>query len=196
MKIFIARHGETDWNIEPARCQGWSDVPLNDCGVVQARELANNAKSKNIDLIVCSHLSRARQTASIIAKILNVEFIIDEGLAEAKKGLWEETTFESIAEQYPEIWDHWQNSPATAPIPGGETINEVFERVTGSICRLVQNENEKNLLLISHGGPISALRSFMDRGDLSAFHEMHPNNGHIFDVDISQFIITDMRITG
>ena len=64
--ILLARHGETDDNIEPIRIQGSVDTPLNDTGRAQARELAERVAGEGLQALYCSQLSRARETAEIV----------------------------------------------------------------------------------------------------------------------------------
>ena len=65
MKIYLIRHGETDWNLEQ-RLQGAMDIPLNENGIELARETARGLRDVPFDVIYTSPLRRARQTAEII----------------------------------------------------------------------------------------------------------------------------------
>ena len=64
MKLYLARHGQTDWNLEH-KAQGQVDIPLNDTGIKQAEELKDKLKSYDFDICYCSPLKRAIQTAEI-----------------------------------------------------------------------------------------------------------------------------------
>jgi len=79
MTILLLRHGETDWNREPARCQGWAEVHLNENGRAQARDQGRALAGRGIELIVTSHLARARETAEIVRTQLggDVPLIVD-----------------------------------------------------------------------------------------------------------------------
>ena len=70
-RFFLVRHGETEWNRE-RRIQGVSDIPLNDTGRAQAAALGDILVGHNFDLIVSSPLSRADETARIIAQRLGM----------------------------------------------------------------------------------------------------------------------------
>ena len=72
MSIYLLRHGQTDWNVEPARCQGWADVPLNETGRAQARDRGRALRGRGLELIVTSHLRRARETAAIVREELRL----------------------------------------------------------------------------------------------------------------------------
>src|SRR5882762_9486073 len=66
LRLYIARHGETDWNLAH-RLQGWTDRPLDDTGRRQAMELAESLKGVRLDAIYSSTLSRSRDTAQAVA---------------------------------------------------------------------------------------------------------------------------------
>ena len=110
--ILLARHGETDYNLPPARVQGRRDVPLNDHGRAQARELAHAAAGEGLRTIWSSHLSRARETAGIVAEELGLEVRVDERLAESDRGEWEGRLLDEIARDEPELWDAWRRAGA------------------------------------------------------------------------------------
>lgn len=76
MKIYFVRHGQTEWNLKK-RIQGRADKPLNEQGKQQAIETRQNLISKDIDLIICSPLLRAVETAEIINKDRNIPILYD-----------------------------------------------------------------------------------------------------------------------
>ncbi len=76
-EILVARHGETEWN-RKMKWQGLSDIPLNETGLQQARELGNLLKNENIQVIYSSDLKRARKTAEIVSEILEITEIKTE----------------------------------------------------------------------------------------------------------------------
>ena len=62
MTLLLVRHCQTDWNREPARCQGWAEVELNETGRAHARDLGRAFAGRGIELVVSSHLVRAVQS--------------------------------------------------------------------------------------------------------------------------------------
>lgn len=68
----LVRHGQTEWNAQQ-RIQGRSDVPLNDTGRAQVRATAGLLRADDWDFVVCSPLSRARESADILAAELGIE---------------------------------------------------------------------------------------------------------------------------
>jgi broad specificity phosphatase PhoE len=152
--IYLARHGETDWNRD-GRWQGWADVPLNVMGESQARALAERLRNRGISRVVASDLTRARQTAEIVAQALLLSpTAIDPELRERGFGLFEGLTRDECASRHP---DHWAiyRADATLP-PGAEPAELVIERM----CRAVRRASSDpgTALIVTHG---SALRAFV-----------------------------------
>src|SRR5258705_10204218 len=84
LRLYIARHGETDWNLQH-RLQGWTDRPLDETGRQQAAALADSLKGVRIDAIYSSTLSRSRVTAqAVAAKTMTVKSL--DGLRERYYG--------------------------------------------------------------------------------------------------------------
>lgn len=74
MKIYLIRHGETDWN-KKLKIQGQADIPLNQTGRMQAEIAAKYLDGIQFDAVFSSPLLRARETAKIIIKIEKYPFI-------------------------------------------------------------------------------------------------------------------------
>ena len=85
MEILLTRHGQTEWNLLK-KVQGKADIELNEKGVKQAEETRDSLKNEEIDLILCSPLKRAIQTAEIINQGRNIKMIIDERVSERDFG--------------------------------------------------------------------------------------------------------------
>ena len=88
MKLYIVRHGETDWN-KARRVQGFSDIPLNEYGRHLARETAEGMKDIPFDLAYTSPLVRARETAEIILAGREIPLIESNGIKEMGFGEYE-----------------------------------------------------------------------------------------------------------
>ena len=81
MKLYVIRHGQTDWNVKE-KCQGRTDIELNNTGIKQAQNAKEQLKKYKIDLIICSPLKRTRKTAEIINEAINCQIISDERIIE------------------------------------------------------------------------------------------------------------------
>ncbi|HVC88367.1 MAG TPA: histidine phosphatase family protein [Gaiellaceae bacterium] len=150
--IFLARHGETDWNVE-GRWQGWADPPLNDLGRAQARELAEQLRSTRFDAVYSSDLRRAHETAQIVAAPHEVPVTADPGLREIDVGSWSGLTRAELAERFP-----------NGDRPDGETRDQHRARVHATVERIARAELGRRILIVTHGGTMRALRGQVSDG--------------------------------
>jgi broad specificity phosphatase PhoE len=147
-KILLARHGETDWNLN-RRVQGHSDTPLNDTGRAQARALGAELADEAIDAIYSSDLRRAQETARLIADPRGLDVIALSDLRERHFGTWEGLTDEEIFARFPEARD--------GPWGDGETKEAMVARVLDALRRIAETHPEGGVLVVSHGGPLRAV---------------------------------------
>jgi len=177
-KWFLVRHGETDWNKE-GRTQGQSDTPLNELGRSQAREAGQKLKGKKIDLIISSDLSRARETAEIIAREIGGEIILEEKFRERSFGETEGMHFEVRNEKYGNRFATYDQA-----YPGGETFQEVEKRALEAFHVHHKDYFDKNVVIVTHAGVMRALqRVFKNMAIENIFDEVDrkpiPNAGII-----------------
>jgi broad specificity phosphatase PhoE len=145
MKIYLARHGETDWNAA-RRLQGWTDIPLNEKGCNQAKELARILSGTRLDAIYCSALKRSIQTAEILDRKPIIQMI---ELNEQSLGNYEGAT---LSDEEFLRFQQLRTDPAYKP-EGGESRSEHLERIRKALhqIRSVQT-NDSQILIIGHGG--------------------------------------------
>lgn len=150
--ICLVRHGETVWNREQ-RLQGHQDIPLTDKGREQARAVARRLSTEPWDLVYSSDLSRARETAEIIAKHCGVRVVTDPRLRERFYGRFEGLTREEIAQLSPGFGHRaWENEEQ-----GVEPWERMADRSQEVIEELAAAHPGSRLILVSHGGWIRAL---------------------------------------
>jgi len=173
--ILLARHGQTDDNLEPIRAQGFSDTPLNDTGRRQARELAGRVASCGIVSLWSSDLSRARETAEIVGSRLGFEPRLEPRLREANRGRWEGRRFIDIAREEPARYAAWMRAGDHFRFPGGESLREQLERVQAALCD-IRRTGKLPALVVCHGGSIRVMLASRDPRGLDAFHEFEVPN--------------------
>ena len=143
--IYITRHGQTDWNVLK-KVMGRCDEPLNEMGLRQASETRDNLLNTDIDLIICSPLQRARQTAETINKDRNIPIIYDERIIERDFGEFEgEQTKDFDFNGY---WDYYKNEQYQS----AENIQEFFKRIYDFLEDIMEKYKDKNVLIVAHGG--------------------------------------------
>jgi len=150
--VYVARHGETDWNAAN-RWQGRTDIPLNDRGRAQARALAERLRLVPFGGVVSSDLSRAYETARIVAGELKVALAYaDPELRERSFGVFEGLTRAECEAQHAEAWRAWQEH-RTAPRggEGSEALRARMVAAMGRVCRDVARDDAP-ALVVTHGG--------------------------------------------
>jgi len=145
MKILITRHGQTNWNVQK-KVMGRCDEPLNEKGLEQAEETRNELLDKSIDLIICSPLKRAKQTAEVINRNRNIPVIYDDRIIERDFGEFE--GLETKDFDFHGYWNYYKNDKYER----AENIQEFFKRVYGFLDDIIEKYPDKNILVVAHGG--------------------------------------------
>jgi valyl-tRNA synthetase len=150
ISLTLIRHAQTDWN-KQGIMQGQTDVPLNEKGKKQAKELRELIKKEKIDLIIISPLARTRQTTEII-NYKNLEIIEDDRLKERSYGKFEGKKTEDLLKNHPEITTFEVGGcPYWIDVPTAETYDELRARVEDFIKGMKSKYAGKNILIVSHG---------------------------------------------
>ncbi|MEK7077189.1 MAG: class I tRNA ligase family protein, partial [Patescibacteria group bacterium] len=156
---YLVRHGETDWNKE-RRNIGQIDVPLNETGIAQAKKLAEQFRHKKIDLVLSSDLSRARQTAEIIAKATGAELVIDPKLKEINAGMAQGMLEDDSNKIHGHIWKGYEEQ-----FPGGESWKEFEKRIWHAFEAHKKRYAHRNAVLVSHADAMKMLLKNLKRLD-------------------------------
>lgn len=160
--IYIFRHGETEWN-RLKRWQGQkNDVPLNDRGREQARSLIPSLKDLRLDRILASDLVRAKETAEIVSREINVELHFHSGLRELFFGEAEGLTADEVVQRFGQRSRDRCRSMLDADLdfrfPGGESKNDMLRRSFAAINSYVKEQpTHKKIGIATHGGVIRVL---------------------------------------
>lgn len=151
MRVLLARHGETDWNAA-GRIQGASDVPLNDTGRAQARELAGRLMglSSRLNAIYTSPLKRAAETAGIIGRALGIEPVREDALTELSFGDWEGCSWDEIGYRWPEQFAAYAADRKNYAPPNGESYARMLARAWPFIETLRRAPGEGAALCVCH----------------------------------------------
>jgi probable phosphoglycerate mutase len=171
--LVLVRHGVTANTQRKLFCgRGGSDPGLVPEGEAQAaRAAAWVARHHDVDAIVSSPLRRTRETAGFVARETGLHVAIDDGVEEAAFGDWDGHTFGEIMDGWPDELQAWLASTAVAP-PGGESFDEVQERVLAARDRLVTEHAGETVVVVSHVTPIKLMTRLALDGPMSIIHRM------------------------
>ena len=192
MRVYLARHGETTWNLA-GRYQGRRESGLTALGMAQAFALADAMRTAEIGRIVSSPLLRCTATATPAAERLNLRLERDDRLIEIAHGTWEGRLREEIAANDPVRYRAWREDPAHVRFEGGESCGEVLERWRAFATAF---RPEVPALLVTHDAVVRvALVDATGRG-LEAFWEARVENGGyaVFEVDASGWTLVEENV--
>lgn len=176
MKLILIRHGQTTWNTE-RRTQGRTDIPLNEEGRLQAARLALRLEKENIIAIYTSPLSRASETANIIAAGHNCPPTHSDFLLERDFGIWEGEAFSMLREKYPDEIREWEENPAGITPENGETFESVHKRCLEFIELIKQTHSKDDtVVVVGHSVPIRIMIAHFIGLDQKNMHNIHLDN--------------------
>ena len=181
--FYIFRHGQTDYNIEK-RVQSVLDIPLNNTGIMQAQELAKQLQNVQFDCIYTSPLSRAQDTAKIVAGNKKIQIVPEFGLREKNLGV--------LCGKILNKTDAPANTPfnidadvVNIPLAlladddytpeNGESYNMFTKRILDTMNKIANNTDAKTIGISTHAGVIS----FLIRHYTKFTHGGAPNTGYI-----------------
>lgn len=183
MKLFLIRHGQTDWNIS-GKIQGSHDIELNHNGIMQAEELSNKISDNKYKFskIYSSPQRRATKTAEVLSKAINVEYISTQGLEEINLGEWEGLSWAEVKEKYPKEYDEWYLNRRDTKAPKGESYQEMIERVLISLHKII-NENCDNVAIVTHSAVIMCLQCCLTNTSFEEMTKFKTDNTSIIEID-------------
>lgn len=177
MKLYMIRHGETDWNLEH-KLQGKTDIPLNENGRKVAELTRKGLKDVKFDIAFSSPLSRAKKTAEIILEGQDVEIIADARIEEVGFGTFEGTNSSEFEEGIKKFFMEPESFVATN---GAESYESLLERERSFWNDLCTNPKYQNstILVATHGAALNGLLCVIKEKEIADFWKcgLHKNCG-------------------
>lgn len=179
-KLFFVRHGKTEWNLERRYQGARGDSPLLDQSYQEIKELSQYLQQFEFAKVYASPIKRARITAQEILKYLNnpPRLQLDDAFKEFNLGKMEGMKFSDVKREFPHEYQAFRHDPSKyrAEVVGGESFQDVFNRMTPKIQEICRRYPEANILIVSHGAALGAeirhllgysLEHLRDKGGLS-----------------------------
>ena len=186
-RMLLVRHGETEWNRQ-GRFQGQIDVPLNDNGRAQGKKAADFLKPVTIDAAYTSFMARPKETAEIILQHhdgLTLHSVNE--LQEISHGEWEGLYESEIESNYPGMLEQWQNRPETVQMPGGENLEQVWQRSIAAWKQIVAahsgGDTVQTVLVVAHDAVNKALLCHVLGLGPESFWRFKQGNGAVSVID-------------
>ncbi len=159
LEIYFIRHGESAGNREN-RFRGRHDFPLNQNGLRQAEALSEVLRELHFQAIYSSPLSRAYQTAEILARGKQ-PVRVEEGFNNISLGPWENVPKDEVRKKYPDLWKLWTTEPEKLSFPGMETLQQVQQRSFAALQKIIRNHGEGRIAIVTHRAVIKPLFAAM-----------------------------------
>lgn len=177
MKLYIIRHGQTDWN-RARKLQGRTDIPLNERGRYVAELTQEGLKDVAFDLAFTSPLVRAKETAEIILKGRNIPIIEDERIVEVNFGAYEGEDFRLDNEN---LQNFFSKPEAYYPVEGSESMESILQRTGDFLLELYEHPKYQNstILISTHGAALCGLLCNIKKWEKADFWKggLHKNCG-------------------
>ena len=159
-QITLIRHGQDERN----KLGGWSDNKLTDEGIKEVVILSKELSEK-YDLIISSDLPRAFETAKIISEYLGLELILDPEFRETNNGLLKNLTLEEFNIKYPGLY--FSTLKMDQRYPNGESPNDFYNRIKEAFIKIINEYQNKNILIVTHGGVITVINCLINGWEYS-----------------------------
>lgn len=165
-KIYLVRHGETEWNVS-GKFQGHTDIPLNETGLAQALQLKQKLSDVSFSAVFSSDLLRAKKTAETLIHPLPLSIIEHKDLRERYMGTLEGTHVGEIDKIMKEVFNPLIHSPKEEYLsykwhPEVETTTAIYNRVSSFLKQQIPVHLGSSILVVSHGGVIRSLLDHLD----------------------------------
>lgn len=148
-RVLLIRHGQTEWNRDQIY-RGRADVPLSETGLQQARALAGRLAGERISAVFTSPLKRAYATAEHLEAVSGCAPQVVEGLIDICYGEWEGQSRWRLQRDASELHARWLTQPHLVRPPGGETLAEVRERASEALRRIIEQQPQRTVAVVSH----------------------------------------------
>jgi len=169
--LVLVRHGRTAFTEQgrfsgrPATVPGFAtvDPPLSPSGLDDARAVADallglgdlpETGAGSPDVLLVSPMQRTRQTAAVIGQRLGLDPVVDEDWIEAGFGVWDGHTFGEVAARWPDELAAWRGSMTVAPPGGGESLQDVVNRIRAARRKAVAAYPGRVVVVVSHVTPV------------------------------------------
>jgi broad specificity phosphatase PhoE len=193
-RLLLARHGQSVSNAV-RRFQGAQDVALSPLGVRQAEALGTAVERRKVAHVYASPLERARRTAEIALGGSGLPLTLVDDLRELSLGDWEGCTVEEIRTLPGDPYARWVRDPVLCLPPGGEPLDRVQARVLRAVDRIATaHPDREDVLIVSHGGVISALLAHWLGMPLSSIWRLAVANCSLTEIAVPRVI--SMNETG
>jgi len=150
-RLHLLRHGQVE-GFQEKRYNGQADVALTEVGREQYRQLQQRLVDCHPAAIYCSDLNRCVWGAELIASDHDLLPVQNSQLRELHIGEWEGKTWQQLRNDHPEEWQARLDDLVNFQVRGGESLQQMAERVRSALQKILQNHPGDEIILVGHGG--------------------------------------------
>ncbi|MCK4648881.1 histidine phosphatase family protein [bacterium] len=191
-KIILVRHGQTAWT-PVNRIQGWLDIKLNEQGLRQAKRIAKELKRKKLKAIYSSELSRAYETARIIARTHKLKVKKNINLNELNQGKWQGLLVKEAKDAYKKLYRRWEEEPLSVRPPGGESILDLYERALHVLREITKKYPKGRVIIVGHKVINAVIKCYSLGINLSNVWKMLPKEAIWEEIEVPQLKIKNRK---
>lgn len=166
--VYLIRHGQSEGNERHVYC-GWTNLPLTKTGVEQVHRLSHSLPDPKPYHVVSSDLTRASETARILAESWNLTITVEKDFREMHFGAFENRTWQGINDKYPALTKQWMERWFHEPTPDGESLEDLYRRVIPLYRSYLAIWKDTCWCLAAHSGVIQAILAT----EIAGSHEAH-----------------------
>ena len=171
IQLHLVRHGET----KEGSIGGWSDTSLNDKGKIEIKEILDQLE--NYDIFISSDLERAKETSEIINDKINIEIVYDKNLREINNGIFKNMSKDQFINQYADY--RFDKLKMNQHYIDGESPEEFYNRVRTTFIKILENNKNKRILMVTHAGVIIVILCLLNGYTYSNKLKIAPHTGSI-----------------
>lgn len=169
-QIILVRAASTDFD-EQDRIVGTLDIPLSIRGQAELAKLAEELKSRPIDVIYASAGKAARESARFLGDELDVKVKVLEELTNLDFGLWQGLEVSEVRRKHPKLFRQWEESPVAICPPNGEMIEQVYERVRRELKPVMKKSHNAVVIVIAPDPLRRVIRCYLKNTELAKVWE-------------------------
>jgi broad specificity phosphatase PhoE len=185
----LIRHGHTRAT-EQGLLYCDPNAPLTEKGEKQAHQAGSWLAKNKPEVLLSSPALRVRSTSNIISKLVEMPEEIVENLDEWHIGDWEGRTYLDLKKTEPEMYQKWSADPIHNAPPGGESIQQLAERVSKQLHQMIEKHKGKKIALITHAGVVRSIIIHALEMPVENFWRVSIPTGCISKIDFSENFAT------
>lgn len=196
-KIYIVRHGETEFNRNHIIQGCGVDAELNELGMLQAMAVASYFEDIHLDAVYSSKLLRAKQTATPVARQKELPLKTFGALNEMNFGIYEGQMYHPVKEKFISLHQEWERGLLDNKIEDGESPLEVYDRANECCQNIINQHQNETILFVLHGRLIRILLSSWLGWGLERMNDIETPNVSINEIEKigDEFIPVELNIT-